>query len=55
VKLTPEQLREFALSPEALNWAKGVSQVKAAELAEAVETYRAAHKNVAGVGAPSTL
>jgi hypothetical protein len=47
VQVTPEQMRQIALSPETLDWARQVSQVKAAELAQAAAIYRDAHKNVA--------
>jgi hypothetical protein len=47
LRLTPEEVRRIALSPETLEWARHVSQVKAAELAKAAAIYRETHKNVA--------
>jgi hypothetical protein len=53
--LSPEQLRRIAVAPETMAWANEVSTVKAAELAAAIETYRATHKNLATTESKSTF
>jgi hypothetical protein len=52
---SPEQMRRIAVRPETLSWAKGLSEVKAAELQTAVRTFNDAHRNVASGSVPSTL
>ena len=53
--LSPEQMRRIALRPETIKWAESVSELKAAELQTAVQTYLEAHRDVASSGASSTF
>ena len=52
--LSGQKLRQIALSPGAVAWAKEVSQTRAAELEAAIDSYRSKQKNVANAEAPST-
>ncbi len=52
--LTPEQMRQIALNPKTMEWARMVSSTKAAELQAAIEVYNQRTQNVAKNHAAST-